>query len=909
MKHIVLTFVFALVALVAVADGAAVVQLAGTTISLTTQSKYSSSSLSAIKQGTITFVPGSGTSKKLILDNVVMNAGNNDAIYVGIGLTIEVVGQCTLSSNYRALRLAGEADWCTITRRYNAYAKLMLTSTSNSALGINTSCKVSFRSIDVDADGAYGIRGTDGTSGESLYIGQYAHLRARGKTASVSNIQSITYGSGYGLFSHSSDSGGKTGSFNTSKHSVCDANGTVIGNSYVHFGKYYNLDVLGFPIHSGNYRYIHEAIDGLSNPAEYDPQTNTLYLNQTTITPPSGTSATTCISSVGSLNINVGNACQISAGSLSNPATAIACGGKLDLYGSAAGISSLRVSGYKQGIKVSGELVLRDVSADVSATSSEALKVATLSIPANQKGNLTAYAPSYSNGTIFAKSFNIPFDHYWEDSDGLFLFESGSDIVSTPGGKNATGTVKFLTGSKSFMLSVGETTVTSSNFYPVKGTGITGEVYYLPNENVLTLKNATLRNTKSSAALNNLALSSKLSVQVEGNCSMESASYCIYQSRHDLELKGVGSNPKLTMVSSNSSCIGTANARTTLMLRALTIEADGKANALKGGESDALVFDNVSASLKGSNGVINGFGTVDYYSCKVVDPVGATYNEDIPWQYTKDKQLVCSMSIAGNASILPVTVCGKEVVKLAGYDILGDGSVTYEEFNGVVPNLVIHKDIDYSGSYLIEYTGDDLLMITTDAPCTLSAKTNIIRSSKNILLNAPHRLKMSVTSNNSTAIYMRQGGVAWLNCADLVIDKCKWGIAGMQKNTAESLAFTGKATINATAAAIMDFKDISLINCEVLEPEGASVAAYGEGGGKAIVGTDGDPVAYLRLGDPNDADPADLNGDGSVNVGDVTTLVNMILGKTAMSAAADLNGDGSVNVGDVTTLVNMILGK
>ncbi|MBR6338626.1 MAG: dockerin type I repeat-containing protein, partial [Alloprevotella sp.] len=56
-------------------------------------------------------------------------------------------------------------------------------------------------------------------------------------------------------------------------------------------------------------------------------------------------------------------------------------------------------------------------------------------------------------------------------------------------------------------------------------------------------------------------------------------------------------------------------------------------------------------------------------------------------------------------------------------------------------------------------------------------------------------------------------------------------------------------------------------------------------------------------------EPADLNGDGAVNVGDVTTLVNMILGKTPMSDDADLNGDGSVNVGDVTTLVNQILGK
>ena len=54
-------------------------------------------------------------------------------------------------------------------------------------------------------------------------------------------------------------------------------------------------------------------------------------------------------------------------------------------------------------------------------------------------------------------------------------------------------------------------------------------------------------------------------------------------------------------------------------------------------------------------------------------------------------------------------------------------------------------------------------------------------------------------------------------------------------------------------------------------------------------------------------EPADLNDDGDINVGDVTTLVNAILGKSG--EGADLNDDGSINVGDVTTLVNMILGK
>ena len=56
----------------------------------------------------------------------------------------------------------------------------------------------------------------------------------------------------------------------------------------------------------------------------------------------------------------------------------------------------------------------------------------------------------------------------------------------------------------------------------------------------------------------------------------------------------------------------------------------------------------------------------------------------------------------------------------------------------------------------------------------------------------------------------------------------------------------------------------------------------------------------------------DLNGDGEINVSDVTSLINLILGhlQSKMSTSqADVNGDGQLNVNDVTALINMILGK
>ena len=52
----------------------------------------------------------------------------------------------------------------------------------------------------------------------------------------------------------------------------------------------------------------------------------------------------------------------------------------------------------------------------------------------------------------------------------------------------------------------------------------------------------------------------------------------------------------------------------------------------------------------------------------------------------------------------------------------------------------------------------------------------------------------------------------------------------------------------------------------------------------------------------------DVNADGSVNVSDVTALVNQIIGSGSYSAqACEVNGDGEVNVSDVTALVNLII--
>ena len=53
----------------------------------------------------------------------------------------------------------------------------------------------------------------------------------------------------------------------------------------------------------------------------------------------------------------------------------------------------------------------------------------------------------------------------------------------------------------------------------------------------------------------------------------------------------------------------------------------------------------------------------------------------------------------------------------------------------------------------------------------------------------------------------------------------------------------------------------------------------------------------------------DVNGDGQVNISDVTALIDLILSGGAFPTQADVNSDGQYNISDVTTLIDMLLGS
>ena len=71
---------------------------------------------------------------------------------------------------------------------------------------------------------------------------------------------------------------------------------------------------------------------------------------------------------------------------------------------------------------------------------------------------------------------------------------------------------------------------------------------------------------------------------------------------------------------------------------------------------------------------------------------------------------------------------------------------------------------------------------------------------------------------------------------------------------------------------------------------------------------DGGPSNPGYFTDKNVGPRGDVDGDGNVEISDVTALIDLLLGGgTISSPVADCNQDGSININDVTALIDYML--
>lgn len=126
-------------------------------------------------------------------------------------------------------------------------------------------------------------------------------------------------------------------------------------------------------------------------------------------------------------------------------------------------------------------------------------------------------------------------------------------------------------------------------------------------------------------------------------------------------------------------------------------------------------------------------------------------------------------------------------------------------------------------------------------------------------------------------------------------------------------AFDASSTLTAmyvyatTPPELGEYSPINVAETAILYVPKGTKAAY-DGSGWAQYFGNGERIVEMGGGEVPEGD---VNGDNLVTIADVTSLVNIILGKpdAVENSAADINGDGIVTIADVTALVNLILGR
>ena len=266
-----------------------------------------------------------------------------------------------------------------------------------------------------------------------------------------------------------------------------------------------------------------------------------------------------------------------------------------------------------------------------------------------------------------------------------------------------------------------------------------------------------------------------------------------------------------------------------------------------------------------------------------------------------------------------LSVAGEPVESGNKDDVLDDGRVSYAPASKTLTlnsaqidagdqTGILNRDVS---GLTIRLKGDNTIT-TSDQSLYLQGKGG------GTTITSDGTGKLNMTEDYSGEGYTQ--GI-YVRFAPLVIENCEVVLNGAYGGITGVGGANGLVVRNASLTvssgcwlpSISNLESIELENCHIVAPEGARVGQYQRSGSTywGVLGEDGEPTSEtVRIEPGPGLLKGDINGDGIVNVTDVTALINTILGTASYSQdVCDINGDGVMNVTDVTALINLILGE
>ena len=567
----------------------------------------------------------------------------------------------------------------------------------------------------------------------------------------------------------------------------------------------YGINIIGVPVTSENCNDL-SVIDGVSGAVDYDPETNTLTLNNATIDASKGRNA--ILHGIPNLTILLKGSNNIKGAMAALEATAST---------TIKGAGSLNITSPNEcGIYIiKSTLTIEDCTVDITARWGIAGPNGN-----NPRENVVIRGATVSaqgsDGSICDIN-NLTLDRVAILSPTDAAFDSSLKGVALNG---TVVTDKVTIGVKKYDLKIAGVDITSANYDKINTIeGVSGTVDYDPSTNTLTLNNATIDAGSRNAIHNTIP---NLTIQVMGTNNITSYETAGIVIRESTTIKGDG-----TLNTTTTRDCGIYMLQSALTIEGCTVNTTGKWG-IAGENADTgetLTIRNATVTAQGWNGSICDIANLTLDDVVITSPEGAAFSSSrncVALNGTKvtDKVVImplnCGLKIAGTY-VTPNNCNDLSVIEGVS------GTVKYDPLTRTLTlkNAKINLSGQLSAIYNEDVSDLTIKVIGTGNTITVGDKAGIAFK-KSTKIKGYSGSILKITSEDNCGIYMPNSPLTIEDCE--VNTKGKYGIAGYNGSDREILTIrSANVVAEGRLGSICDIKDLVLgQGCSISSPAGAA---------------------------------------------------------------------------------------
>ena len=542
------------------------------------------------------------------------------------------------------------------------------------------------------------------------------------------------------------------------------------------------------------------TIAGVEGKASYDPETQTLTLDNATIT----TNAVAGIANESATGLQVklvGNNTITSAsaaGMVIGRQTRIVGDGKLKV--TSTGASAILMQGAPLSIEdcsvvAEGKYGIYADKGDVK----EVLTVRTASVEAQG-----------ASGSIAGLSNLLLVRCIISQPQGA-AYDKALKGVAKDGG---LVTDRVVIDIEKYGLLIGGIDVTSANYDAIdKLPGVTGSLSYDPAKKILRMAYAAIPTDDDKVAVHNQSVDG-LKIEMTGNNAMSGGTGCILE--RPTTITGSGN-----MTITGTKGCGVALKNTMLTIKGIEVRVSGATEGISGDKSAGcgLAVNDAHVEAEGSQGSVVGISKLQLNTCYIKEPSGAAFDATLKGVAVKGalvkEKVVMTPPIKYGVIVAGVEVTVDNCADLSVIDGV-KGTVSYDP----ATKTLTLKDatIDKSGDYNIYNYGLDGLKIKV-------LGTNSLTSDNDISINLKE--EATFVGNGTLKIKSNYYGIGIrrdeVNCT---ISECKMyieSVSGIDGNFVKNdLTIRGAyIELDCRDDLITYITNLHLVDCEIKQPKGA----------------------------------------------------------------------------------------